>query len=303
MNCSQASSRGRTTLTHLAVAALIFLSCPAWAVAAGEASDDLHPAVAAARDWHGEHGPAILGELASLLAIPNVASDTENINANARAIAEAFRKRGAEMELLTLPGEPAVPPVVFGSLPAEVGADTAPTLMLYVHYDGQPVDQAAWSTPPWEPTLYTASLAAGGEARPLPGEGEPLDPEWRLYARSASDDKAPLAALLAAIDALEAAGVARRVNVKFFFDGEEEVGSPHLARYVQRYAGRLAADAWMFLDGPVHQSGRPQLFFGVRGYAGLDVTVYGADRYLHSGHYGNWAPNPGVALAHLVASM
>jgi len=285
------------------MAAMVILLALVPTIATGEPAAAGDAAVAAARDWHGEHGPAILREFVSLLAIPNVASDTQNIRANARAIAAAFGERGAEMELLTLPGEPAVPPLVFGTLPAEEGGDTAPTLVLYVHYDGQPVDEAQWSTPPWEPTLYTAALGSGGEARALPAGGEALDPEWRLYARSAGDDKAPLAALLAAIDALQAAGVRRRVNVKFFFDGEEEAGSPHLARYVQRYAGRLESDAWLFLDGPVHQSGRPQLFFGVRGYAGLDVTVYGADRYLHSGHYGNWAPNPGVALAHLVASM
>jgi acetylornithine deacetylase/succinyl-diaminopimelate desuccinylase-like protein len=97
--------------------------------------------------------------------------------------------------------------------------------------------------------------------------------------------------------------VPRRTNVKLFFEGEEEAGSPHLAAYVDRYAERLAADGWLFLDGPVHQSGRPQIFFGVRGYTGFDLTVYGAERYLHSGHYGNWAPNPIIELSRLVASM
>jgi acetylornithine deacetylase/succinyl-diaminopimelate desuccinylase-like protein len=269
--------------------------------AAVPAADPRATGVAAARRWRRDHAPEVLAELRRLLAIPNVASDLSNIRANAEAIAAAFRRRGAAVELLTLPDAPEAPPIVFGTLPAEV--EDAPTLVLYVHYDGQPVDPERWTTPPWEPALYSAALEAGGEPVAWPAPGEEVDPEWRIYGRSAGDDKAPLAALLAALDALDAAGVPRRVNVKLFFEGEEEAGSPHLARYVERYADRLAADAWLFLDGPVHQSGRPQLFFGVRGYSGFDVTVYGANRYLHSGHYGNWAPNPGVALAHLVAGM
>ena len=285
-------------LTLVAAAAAAAVAQPS-----SVASDPRAAGVAAARAWHGEHGAAILADFAELLALPNVASDAAGIRANAEAIAERFRRRGASMELLTLPDAPGAPPVVFGVLPAEEGAETAPTLMLYVHYDGQPVDAASWTFPPWTPTLTTAALEAGGEARPLPAAGEAIDPEWRLYARSAADDKAPLAALLAAVDALAAAGVPRRTNVKLFFEGEEEAGSPHLARYVDRYADRLAADGWLFLDGPVHQSGRPQLFFGVRGYTCFDLTVYGADRYLHSGHYGNWAPNPILDLSRLIASM
>jgi len=299
------------------LAAVLLLAAPPAAAAGGAPPAAATPAtpatstapqpsaaVAAARAWHGAHGPEILAGFADLLRRPNVASDAAGIRANAEAIAAAFRARGAEMELLTLPDHPEAPPVVFGELAAEGDVNAAaPTLVLYVHYDGQPVDAAKWTHPPWQPTLLTAALEAGGTPRPFPGPGEAVDPQWRLYARSAGDDKAPLAALLAAVDALRAAGVPRRVTVKLFFEGEEEAGSPHLGAYVERYADRLAADGWLFLDGPVHQSGRPQLFFGVRGYSGLEVTVYGADRYLHSGHYGNWAPNPIVELARLIASM
>ncbi|MDX1624836.1 MAG: M20/M25/M40 family metallo-hydrolase, partial [Gemmatimonadota bacterium] len=258
-------------------------------------------AVEAARAWREAHGAEILAEYRELLAIPNVARDLPNIRRNARAIADAFEARGARMEILTLPEAPEAPPVVWGTLPVE-GAER--TLVLYVHYDGQPVDRPRWTaTEPWEPALYSGSIERGAERIAWPEADAPVDPEWRIYARSAGDDKAPLAAILGALDALEAAGVARRANLVFFFEGEEEAGSPHLADYVDRYADRLGSDAWLFLDGPVHQSGRPQLFFGVRGYTGLDVTVYGATRYLHSGHYGNWAPNPAERLAALLASM
>ena len=127
--------------------------------------------------------------------------------------------------------------------------------------------------------------------------------EARIYARSASDDKAPIMAMLAALDALKAIRAAPSVNLKFVFEGEEEAGSPHLGAYFDRYPKELSADAWLLCDGPVHQSRHMQLYFGARGVTDLDLTVYGPLRPLHSGHYGNWAPNPIVTLTHLVDSM
>lgn len=262
-------------------------------------------ALRAARDYREAHGREILDQFFELVAIPNVATDADGIRRNAEYLTSAFERRGAKMELWTDPEAPDAPPVVFGELPATV--DTAdsepPTLILYAHYDGQPVDPDKWTHEPWEPTLYSASLEASGWPRPLPEPGDPVDPDWRVYARSASDDKAPIQALLTALDALAAADVPRTVHLKLFFDGEEEAGSPHLPAIVEAHRDRLDGDAWLFLDGPVHQTGRPQVFFGVRGYTGLEITVYGAGRYLHSGHYGNWAPNPNLRLARLLASM
>ncbi len=94
-----------------------------------------------------------------------------------------------------------------------------------------------------------------------------------------------------------------RQNVKFVFEGEEEAGSPHLARIIAANKDLLKADVWLICDGPVHQSRRQQIVFGARGVETLDITVYGARRELHSGHYGNWAPNPAMMLARLLASM
>ncbi|MDY7092688.1 MAG: M20/M25/M40 family metallo-hydrolase [Acidobacteriota bacterium] len=254
-------------------------------------------ALAAAREYRQAHGPAILRDFASLLAIPNVARDDENIRRNAQRIRDELTAREVSARLLEVEG---APPVVFGerNIP---GAQR--TLAFYVHYDGQPVDEARWTVPPWQPTLMSAALETGGEAIPFPEDGAPVDPEWRLYARSAGDDKAPLAALFGALDALEAADIEPTVNLKFFFEGEEEVGSPHLEQFITRYRELLDADLWLICDGPSHQSGAPQLVFGVRGYTGFDLTVYGANRYLHSGHYGNWAPNPAQELAQLLASL
>ena len=95
-----------------------------------------------------------------------------------------------------------------------------------------------------------------------------------------------------AVDALRATGIKPTVNLKFFFDGEEEAGSAHVRAILEREKDLLRADVWLFADGPVHQSRRMQVVFGARGDMGLEMTVYGPARALHSGHYGNWAPNP-----------
>jgi acetylornithine deacetylase/succinyl-diaminopimelate desuccinylase-like protein len=110
-------------------------------------------------------------------------------------------------------------------------------------------------------------------------------------------------AILCAFDALIASGVKPTANLKFFFEGEEEAGSPHLGEILKQNKQLLQSDAWIICDGPVHQSGRKQVVFGVRGDTNVDITVYGAKRPLHSGHYGNWAPNPALILTKLLASM
>ena len=104
--------------------------------------------------------------------------------------------------------------------------------------------------------------------------------------------------------AFREAGISPTSNIKFFFEGEEEAGSRRLRQYLEGNRARLDdIDIWLFFDGPVHQSRRPLLTFGVRGVTGIEVTVYGSMRPLHSGHYGNWAPVPGQMLAALLATM
>jgi acetylornithine deacetylase/succinyl-diaminopimelate desuccinylase-like protein len=239
---------------------------------------------------------ALVEELARFASLPNVASDSAGIRRNAAALVEMMARRGIRARLLENGG----PPLVFGEVRVP-GART--TLLLYAHYDGQPADPARWAGgDPWRPVLRDAPLERGGRVVPLPA-GRPLDPEWRLYARSASDDKAPIVAMLAALDALRATGRAPRVNLKFLFEGEEEAGSPHLEEAVRRHADVLRSDLVVMADGPQDASGRPTLVFGARGIVTARVTVYGPARPLHSGHYGNWAPNPALELARLLASM
>lgn len=256
--------------------------------------------VEATRDYRNQHAHSILETHFELIRIPNVASDLPNIQRNADAIMVEFEERGAEMELLTLPDQPDIPPVIYGEINTP-GADR--TLIIYVHYDGQPADPNNWTHAPWEPTLYSASLEDGGQPIEFPQADEPINPEWRIYGRSASDDKAPFAAILATLDALQENDIELTSNLKFFFDGEEEIGSPNVRDFLERYKEKLDGDLWLFFDGPMHQSGRPQVVFGVRGVTGMEVTVYGPARPLHSGHYGGWSPVPGQLLANLLASM
>jgi acetylornithine deacetylase/succinyl-diaminopimelate desuccinylase-like protein len=250
------------------------------------------------REFRRTHEAAIVGELTNLLAVPNVASDTSNIRRNAALLEQMLARRGFRVTLVPVPDRG---PVIVAELPAP-GARR--TVLFYAHYDGQPVDPAAWTdTDPFTPALRTESIAAGGRLIPFPPAGAPHQDAWRIYARSASDDKSPIVALLAAIDALEARRIARAVNVKLVLDGEEEAGSPGLEKALQARPELVAGDLLVSCDGPVHQSGRPLVSFGNRGILDVDLTVYGPVRSLHSGHYGNWAPNPAMRLAQLLASM
>jgi acetylornithine deacetylase/succinyl-diaminopimelate desuccinylase-like protein len=151
--------------------------------------------------------------------------------------------------------------------------------------------------------LRSGTLESGSPEVPWGALPPRLPGEYRVYGRSTSDDKGPIVAFLAGLDALKAAGLAPSVNVKVFLEGEEEAGSPNLERLLRAHRDTLRADAWVFGDGPVHQSRQALVSFGVRGSVDLEITTYGPARAVHSGHYGNWVPNPAVALAHLVATM
>ena len=217
----------------------------------------------------------VLDEFKTFLAIPNVATDHDNIGRNADAIVAMFKKRGITARLFLVDG---APPLVVADWKA---ARPKETIAFYAHYDGQPVDPAQWATPPWQPVVK----------------------DDRIYARSSSDDKGTIMAMFAAIDRVQAKKLSPSVNLKFVFEGEEEQGSPHLAEYLATFSDELQASAWMLCDGPVHQSRKMQLFFGARGVTDVEITTYGPAHPLHSGHYGNWAPNPIVALTHLIDSL
>ena len=241
--------------------------------------------------WRAQHERQIVDELLQLVAIPNVAGNAADTTRNAQALAGMFQRRGFRVET----SDDRSSPVVLATLdvPSPRG-----TLTFYIHYDGQPVNASEWTRcGPFAPCVH-------GPRGPIALDASTkFDPEWRIYGRSASDDKGPIVMLLNAVDALAATGSRPAWNLRVVLDGEEEAGSANFRRFASARAAALTADLAITLDGPRHASGRPTVYFGVRGGAGVTLTVYGAKNDLHSGNYGNWAPDPSMRLAKLLASM
>jgi len=256
-----------------------------------------------AREWDGQVVKAAqrtFPEFLDLLAIADVADNPADIQRNAAFLQQAFSRRGFKTQLLT---NPANRPLVLAEL-AQPAAG-AKTLLLYIHFDGQPVIAEEWAQKsPFDPVVKQRDEQ--GAWREVARDrllAQPLDPELRVFARAASDDKAPIMMLLTAIDILKAQGKAPASNIKVILDSEEEIGSPSLAGVVAAHAAAFKADALIILDGPVHGSGRPTLVFGNRGIAQAALVVYGPRSPLHSGHFGNYVPNPALRLATLLASL
>ena len=264
---------------------------------AGIASTQTNPAAKAARQYREAHEQAIVSEFVDLLSIPNIATERTDIRRNADTIAKLLEKRGVASQLVDLPG---ANPIVFGDLRTP-GATR--TIVLYAHYDGQPLDPKEWATPPFSPVLRDRPIEKDGRIVPFSTARYPLDPESRIYARSASDDKAPIVAMLTALDAIHAAQLRLRSNIRFVFEGEEEAGSVNIEKILAAHKDLFSAEVWLICDGPVAQTRQQLIAFGARGVTTVNITVYGARRELHSGHYGNWAPNPAMMLARLLTSM
>lgn len=253
--------------------------------------------VAQVRAWRTAHEKAIVADFVTLLSMPNVASNVADVERNADHLQGLLKARGFEA-VQKLYAQPGTPPSVYGELKTR-GAKR--TVVFYAHYDGQPVGQQGWITPPFTPAMRTALPEARAvDWRAATG---PLDPEWRLYGRSAGDDKGSIQALLSALDALKAAGRKPSVNIKILWEGEEEAGSPHFADLIRRHHDLLAADLLIMGDGPMHQTGKQLINGGNRGIVSFKTTVYGPAKPLHDGHYGSWAPSPTVMIAGLVMSL
>ena len=247
------------------------------------------------RGWVESHRRQIIRELVELLEIPNIAADRQNIRRNADYLRAMFERRGFAAELLETAGNP----LVYAEMKR---AAATRTLLLYAHYDGQPVEPKAWQQPdPFKPVLRTGPVDGGSQIIEL--DREAFAPDWRLYARSSSDDKTPIVALCAAVDALRDSGSAPAANLRVVLDGEEEASSPNLEPAIRRFRDKFGADVMVIFDGPIHASGRPTIAYGARGIVTLNLTVFGPRAGVHSGNYGNWIPNPAQRLATLLASM
>jgi acetylornithine deacetylase/succinyl-diaminopimelate desuccinylase-like protein len=261
---------------------------------AASAAEAASPA-AAVRAWRQAHEKEIVADFTTLLGMPNVATKVADVEANAHYLQGLLEKRGFSAQLLY--AEPGTPPSVFGELKTP-GATR--TVTFYAHYDGQPIGQKGWISTPFEPSMRTALP----DAKPVDWKAAAhLDPQWRLYARSAGDDKGTIQAFLSAFDALKAAGVKPSVNIKVLWEGEEEQGSPHFGALVRKHLATVKGDLLIMGDGPMNQTGKQEINFGNRGIVDFVATVYGPLRPLHDGHYGSWAPSPTVMIAHLIASL
>lgn len=291
------------TVVRAAAATAFLVLCGVIAPPAAEAQPILAPerinGLAAA---HADDAFRLYREL---LTFPNDANHPDDILRLTEWLERRLRERRFEVRRLDMPGSDAI--LATRSAP---GAER--TVLVYLQADGQPVDPSRWhQESPWTPVLKARRPGATSvDGNPndwetLPWERlyERPEPEWRMFARSASDSKGPVAQFLSAISLLDAAGVTPPFHLKVIIDTEEEMGSPHLPEAVARYRDDLAADALVIFDGPPHNSGRPSLTFGARGIATITLTTYGPIVAQHSGHWGNYVPNPAVRLARVLASL
>lgn len=235
----------------------------------------------------------------SLLSLPNDAHYPKDIEPNIAWLDSAFQSYKFQTQRLATEGE--IPLL----LAERSFAPSEKTVLIYLQADGQPVDPSRWNqSHPFTPVLK--SQAEDGSWQEV--DWNELTPEadyedWRVFVRSASDAKGPIIMFLAALDAMGQAEFTPNYNIKVIIDFEEELGSPNLPAAVKKHQKALAADMLIIYDGPPHITNQPTLKFGARGIATVTLTVYGPRVPQHSGHYGNYAPNPGFRLSHLLASM
>ena len=231
-----------------------------------------------------ENRDRFLEELFELLRIPSVSADPafkSDVLRAAEFVAESLRKAGADMaELCTTAGHP----IVYGERMVD---DKLPTILVYGHYDVQPPDPVRlWKTGPFEPEVRKTKL----------------HPDGAIFARGACDDKGQFFMHIKAFEAMVACGHLP-CNVKFMIEGEEEVGSEHLARYCRDNKDRLSADVILISDTTIIANDVPSITTGLRGLSYVEVTVTGPDRDLHSGVYGGAVANPVNVLAQMIARL
>lgn len=242
---------------------------------------------------------ASLPQLKELLSIPNDAHHHDDIELNVKWCEKHFSKRGfvtSRLETETVP-----------LLLAERKSKNmnAKTVLVYLQVDGQPVDPAFW----FQENPYDAVLkekADGGGWDEVPWTNlyvDQPDPELRIFARSTADSKGAVNMFLTSIDMINKEDFTPDFNIKVIMDFEEEIGSPRLPKAVIDYKDQLASDMLVIFDGPRHLSNQATLTFGARGISTVTIKVFGPYFPQHSGHYGNYVPNPAIRLAQLLASM
>ena len=239
--------------------------------------------------------PAALDELTEFLAIPNDGNYPAQVEANLAWCRDRFTGLGFEVTRLETPEMP----LLFARRTAD---PDLPTVLFYLQIDGQPVDTAAWDQPdPYAATWKRKEADGSFTAVPVPTDA--IDDELRLFARSASDSKGPAVAFISALDILRQEGIEPAYNVSVIMDFQEELGSDDLPGAVAAHRESFGAEFLVIMDGTRHVSNLPTLTFGARGIATVTLRIFGPAYPLHSGQYGNFAPNPVFAAARLIAGM
>jgi acetylornithine deacetylase/succinyl-diaminopimelate desuccinylase-like protein len=240
---------------------------------------------------------AIISEHKEFLSIPNLPENRELMIQNIDWVKKKFEELGFQASLLSS----STLPLLF--LQKQYNPDYK-TVLFYFHIDGQPVDPAAWDQDdPFIPVLKKPNPQGGWEKLDWTAINSEINDEWRIFARAAADDKAPITMFLNALRLLRSNDQAPRVNIKIIFDPEEEYGSKAFLSTLEAYRGIYRADAMVIMDGPAHETNKPTLVFGCRGIATCRITTYGAKLPQHSGHYGNYVPNPVFSLSSILSSM
>ena len=275
----------------VALGAFVALASPATSLPADDAG------AAAIREVSATGHRAAISLFREFLAQPNDAHYPDQILALVEWLEPQFQSRGFATRRIATGGSPAL-------FAERRHAGARGTALVYLQADGQPVDPSKWHQPdPYRAVLKERTPAGDWQLIDWPGDVAALDPDWRVFARSASDSKGPMVQFLAAIDAMDEAGLVPPYDLKVIVDTEEELGSPQLATAVAANHTLLAADLLLVFDGPPHVSSRPTVVFGARGITTLTLTTYGPEAPQHSGHYGNFLPNPAFALSHILASL
>lgn len=244
-----------------------------------------------------KYGTQSLVTFKELLSLPNDAHFPEDIEANIQWCETTFTNKGFTTQRLKTDGLPLL-------LAEKQNPEATKTVLIYLQLDGQPVDPSKWyQEDPFTPVLKYKNDQDEWQEIPWSRLENTFNPEWRVFCRSASDAKGPVAMFLAALNAVNSIRATPNYNIKIIMDFEEELGSPNLPDAVLEHRETLASDMLIIFDGPRHISNQPTLTFGARGIASITLTVYGPRVPQHSGHYGNYAPNPAVRLAQLIASM
>ena len=232
-----------------------------------------------------------------LLQIPNDAIYPDDIMKNVEWCEEAFGSRNFQTTRIETETVPLL-------LAERTGKKAKKTVLVYLQIDGQPVDSSQWfQESPWIPVLKKQDENGNWVIIPDSELKDNYDPDYRIFARSASDAKGPVSMFLAAIDAIDDKKTNPNFNLKIIMDFEEELGSPRLPDAVTRNKDLLASDMLVIFDGPPHISNQPTLTYGARGIATVTLEVFGPRVPQHSGHYGNYAPNPAFRLSQLMASL